>query len=67
MGKRVKAQQVLSESTSLKPQIEDVIAEAYRSAKLRAARETQRLPQDFPESCPFAWDDVLNTPIELPD
>ena len=67
LEQREKAQLVIAESPSLQPQVEDVMAETYRSARLRAARETKYMPDDFPAACPFSWREALETPIELPD
>ena len=67
LEQRVQAQQVVAESPSLKPFLEDVVAEAYRSARLRAARETRRLPGRFPEHSPFSWDQAMTEPVALGD
>lgn len=67
LEQRVQARQVVDGSPSLKPLIEEVLAEAYQSARLRAARETRRLPRRFPEQSPFSWDEAMTEPVDLED
>lgn len=61
---RVEADRIVQANPSLKPELSDVMREAYRAARLAAARET-RLPETtFPEQSPFSVEDALTEPVE---
>lgn len=49
-----KAHKTLSENPSLKPKLKEIIEDAYFSARLMAANETNLSEKTFPEKCP--WD-----------
>lgn len=51
---RLRLQDFLEESPSLRPRAPELLAKAYRSARLRAAGETGLDVATFPEACP--WD-----------
>lgn len=52
--------QRLQDSPSLKPRLDEMIAARYSAVRRMAMRETG-LPLDtFPESCPFAVEDLLD-------
>lgn len=56
---RRRIDKLLTESASLRPAINGLIAECYEAAREQAAEETG-LPQTaFPENCPFSVDQVL--------
>lgn len=63
LEQRSEAQRVMRENPSLKPVIEEIMREAYETARLRAARETRRLPKRFPAQCPFTWDEAMAEPV----
>lgn len=63
LEQRGEAERVLKESPSLKPLVEEVVAEAYRTARLRAARETRLSPKSFPLLSPFTWDEAMSEPV----
>ncbi len=51
---------ILSDSPSLKYQLENEIAHAYNLAVKSAAKETGLKKTIFPETCPFAWEQILD-------
>jgi uncharacterized protein DUF29 len=59
LEQRAAAQQLLEESPSLKPSVDAVMNEAYRLARLRAARETRLTAKRFPKENPFTWDQAM--------
>ncbi|WP_309606897.1 DUF29 domain-containing protein [Phenylobacterium sp.] len=67
LEQRGEAQRVVDESPSLKPLVEQIFTDAYPTARLRAARETRRLPKSFPAESPFTWDEAMNEPVDLED
>lgn len=64
MEQRIQAERVLMANPSLKPQLKDIFADAYRVAKVRAARETRKSLKAFPETSPFDWDAAMSEPVE---
>lgn len=51
---RAQLEQVLEDSPSLRPQIQDALARAYRLAVAMASKETKRPSTQFPEQCPYS-------------
>jgi hypothetical protein len=51
---------ILRESPSLRPFACSVLPEMYRRSVKRAALETGRAVQEFPEECPFTLEQVLD-------
>ena len=49
---------VLDDNPGLKPRISEAIARAYRSARIDAAKETGLDEAEFPEACPYSFDDI---------
>lgn len=61
---RLETERVLNSNPSLKPDLPDVFGEAYRTARIAAARET-RLPEEaFPLEPELTVEQVLTEPIE---
>jgi ribosomal protein L29 len=60
---RREAARVLTANPSLKPELEEVLAEAYETALLRAERETGLPSSLFPEAMPFGWADVMEADL----
>ena len=56
----------LRKNPSLKPSLDEIIADAYQSARVIAARETGLDENVFPENCPFSSEQVLEQSY-LPD
>ena len=63
---RLAAARVLRQNPSLRSASDKVLAEAYESARLIAARETDLDEGIFPEACPFSLEQVF-AQDHLPD
>jgi hypothetical protein len=50
----------LHDSPSLRPAVDEILAEIYADARENAARETVLPEADFPADCTFTTDDVLS-------
>jgi hypothetical protein len=61
---RIEAERVLKANPRLKPQLADVLAEAYRPARIAAARETRLPTATFPEESPFTFEEAMTEPVE---
>jgi hypothetical protein len=59
LEQRRRAERVLSRSPSLKPRLDDILAEAYGDAMLIAARETDFAEATFPLVCPWTFEEAL--------
>lgn len=62
---RRRYQRHLADNPSLKPRLEESLAQAYEDARDWAADETHLHPNDFPETCPYEWADILDRPFDL--
>lgn len=51
---------VLQDNPSLKPQLDAILAHAYKLARVYAARETDFELTVFPESCPWTYAQILD-------
>lgn len=49
----------LRKNPSLKPHLDEAIAEAYDDARRLASSETDRDVERFPESCPYGWEEMM--------
>jgi hypothetical protein len=56
---RREARPVVEENPSLKPQVEGVLDDAYRAARLRAARQTGLSIKRFPKQRPWDWRAIM--------
>ena len=63
---RRQAEKLLKESPSLRPQMAELIGEAYPDALADALAETGLRPQAFPAACPFNAEQILD-PAYLPE
>lgn len=57
---RLAATEQLEDSPSLLPQIDALLARAYRRARVEAAAETGLAETAFPGNCPYGFDEVMN-------
>lgn len=57
---RLEVADVLRQNPSLRPRVEEFVSDAYPRAILHAAGETGLDERDFPATCPFAMDQILN-------
>lgn len=55
---------ILKKNLGLASRREEALADAYESARLWAANETSLPVDEFPDECPYTWDDILNRPFE---
>jgi hypothetical protein len=62
---RVRIDEIISESPSLKSRVDEAIARAYREARLLAADETGLDLAKFPEICPYDPRAILSRPFDL--
>ncbi len=51
---------LLQDSPSLKPQLPEFVARQYPRARRSAVNQTGMADADFPDTCPFSLDDILN-------
>ena len=58
-AQRLDLDSVLSDNPGLKPRIAEAIARAYRRARIEAANETGLEMAEFPENCPYSWNDII--------
>ncbi|MGA3403081.1 MAG: DUF29 domain-containing protein [Acetobacteraceae bacterium] len=56
----------LADNPSLKSKVGDAMRDAYRLARVEAARETGLAEDTFPTNCPFTFDQATNEDF-LPD
>jgi len=63
---RYRLDQHLADNPSLKSQIETIVHDAYRLARLAAERETGLARATFPKECPFTYDQAMDEDY-LPD
>jgi Domain of unknown function DUF29 len=56
MGQRRSLDRHLRDNPSLKPQLDQAMADAYGDATIEAERETGLAAETFPASCPFSFE-----------
>lgn len=56
---RLETKETLDENPSLKPKLKEIIKNAYKSAKIKAAEETGLDEKIFPEECPWTIEEIL--------
>jgi len=59
-GQRAKFVDVLDDNPSLKPQLDAILAHAYKQARIDAAQETGMDKTVFPLSCPWGFIQLLD-------
>lgn len=59
-AQRLEIADVLSDNPGLKPRVAEAVARAYRGARIDAAKETGLDEAEFPESCPYSFDDITS-------
>jgi Domain of unknown function DUF29 len=64
-AQRVELEYVLDGNPGLKPRIREAIAKAYRKARIEAAQETGLEKRQFPEQCPYTWDDIVERDFQM--
>ena len=58
---RIDIQELLEDSPSLRHEIDAKIDKSYEKAKLMAEGETGIDKENFPTTCPFSFEDILNS------
>ena len=53
---------ILQQSPSLKPPVDEARDEAYEDVRDWAANENHLPPREFPSTCPYEWEDILEQP-----
>lgn len=61
---RYRYDDLLEDNPSFRSRREKALERAYRSARNLAADEIDVPREEFPSSCPYDWDDILNRPFE---
>lgn len=56
---RIVVERVLDMNPGLRPRIAEALAQAYKRARLAAARETELDEDTFPEACPYSFDEAM--------
>ena len=59
-GQRIELRRHLRDNPSLKSHLTEAIADAYESACVDAARETELEPDAFPTACPWSYDEITD-------
>ena len=59
LEQRRRAEKLLARNTSLRPRLDDLLAETYADALLIAERETGLPGGAFPETCPWTFDEAM--------
>jgi len=59
-GQRVNFVDVLDDNPGLKPQLSDILKNAYRLAKINASKETALEISTFPLDCPWTFDQITD-------
>jgi len=57
-AQRLEIADVLADNPGLKPRIAEAVARAYRRARIDTGKETGLDEAEFPETCPYSFDDV---------
>jgi hypothetical protein len=61
---RAEAERVVQANPSLKPELGSVLQEAYRTARIAAARDTKLPISTFPDQPPFTFEEAMTEPVE---
>ncbi|MFN1150177.1 DUF29 family protein [Serratia liquefaciens] len=51
----------MDENPSLKSRLDDCLVKVYRYAKISAAKETGISENVFPETCPWTFEQIMDT------
>jgi hypothetical protein len=64
-AQRLEIEDVLADNPGLQPRIGEAIARGYRKGRIEAARETGLDEDEFPETCPYSFDDLVSRDFVL--
>ena len=56
---------VLADNPSLKPRRDEALQRCYPDARDWASNETHIPSDEFPRTCPYTWDDLLDRPFDF--
>jgi hypothetical protein len=59
-GQRIELRRHLRDNPSLKAKLTEAMVDAYESACVDAARETQLTEEGFPASCPWTYTEIID-------
>ncbi|HEV3373553.1 MAG TPA: DUF29 domain-containing protein [Xanthobacteraceae bacterium] len=59
-AQRAELGNIIADNPGLKPRIGEAISRGYYRASIEAARETGLEENEFPTTCPYAWDDIVS-------
>jgi len=59
-AQRAELGDIIADNPGLKPRIGEAISRGYYRASIEAARETGLEENEFPTTCPYAWDDIVS-------
>ena len=62
---RRRIRRLVEKNPGLKPRLYEALAESYEDARGWASIETGIPEDEFPEDCPYGWDDVVERPFEV--
>jgi Domain of unknown function DUF29 len=60
---RRRVERVLRKNFGLKPLRDEAVGEGYADGRDRASTEMDIAVADFPERCPYGWDEIMKRPI----
>ena len=63
---RDNVRKVLRKNPGLKPSVSEALTDGYRAARIQAAAQMHRDDDQFPESCPYSWNEIMERPIAWP-
>lgn len=63
LEQRREAERMVRQNPSLKPELNEILADAYRIARLRAAKETRLTIKRFPKEGSFTWDQAMTEAV----
>lgn len=55
----------LKDSPGLKSRLADAVERAYDLGRIEASKETGLLLKQFPETCPYSLDEIMNRPFAI--
>jgi hypothetical protein len=61
---RAAVEDVLGDNPGLKSRLDEAMQRAYRRARILAARETGLPEEEFPENCPYRYDEAMMRAFE---
>lgn len=64
---RLNVARVLRQNQGLRGALDEAVADAYATAVLFAASETGLLEHEFPERCPYAFDEIMDRQVSSTD